>query len=247
MRNALPPLIVAIVLVAGWQLLHVLAGADSISGPVETVASLARMMDTARFWLDVGETAQAFLWALLLSMAFGILLGVVLGLSRPAGDAVEPILVTFYSLPKVTLYPLVLLAFGLGMSAKVAFGVMHGLVPITLLTRNAISQLKPVYLRTAKVMRLSPVQVAWRIVLPAIVPDLLAGIRIGLSLSLLGVLIGEMFASKRGLGFAAVNAMGLGDIKTILAIGIFLAVFAVAANSGMLLLERTLRHKSAAR
>ena len=247
MRNALPPLIVAIVLVAGWQLLHVLAGADSISGPVETVASLVRMMDTARFWLDVGETAQAFLWALLLSMAFGILLGVVLGLSRPAGDAVEPILVTFYSLPKVTLYPLVLLAFGLGMSAKVAFGVMHGLVPITLLTRNAISQLKPVYLRTAKVMRLSPVQVAWRIVLPAIVPDLLAGIRIGLSLSLLGVLIGEMFASKRGLGFAAVNAMGLGDIKTILAIGIFLAVFAVAANSGMLLLERTLRHKSAAR
>ena len=247
MRNALPPLIVAIVLVAGWQLLHVLAGADSISGPVETVASLARMMGTPRFWLDVGETAQAFLWALLLSMAFGILLGVVLGLSRPAGDAIEPILVTFYSLPKVTLYPLVLLAFGLGMSAKVAFGVMHGLVPITLLTRNAISQLKPVYLRTAKVMRLSPAQAAWRIVLPAIVPDLLAGIRIGLSLSLLGVLIGEMFASKRGLGFAAINAMGLGDIKTILAIGIFLAVFAVAANSGMLLLERTLRHKSAAR
>jgi NitT/TauT family transport system permease protein len=247
MRNALPPLIVAIALVAGWQLLHVLAGSDSISAPVETVASLVRMMGTPHFWLDVGETAQAFLWALLLSMAFGILLGVVLGLSRPAGDAIEPILVTFYSLPKVTLYPLVLLAFGLGMSAKVAFGVMHGLVPITLLTRNAISQLKPVYLRTAKVMRLSPAQAAWRIVLPAIVPELVAGIRIGLSLSLLGVLIGEMFASKRGLGFAAINAMGLGDIKTILAIGIFLAVFAVAANGAMLLLERSLRHKSAAR
>jgi NitT/TauT family transport system permease protein len=44
-----------------------------------------------------------------------------------------------------------------------------------------------------------------------------------------------------------VSAMGLGDIKTILAIGVFLAAFAVAANSGMLFLERTLRHKSAAR
>ena len=247
MRNAWPPLIVAIALVTGWQLLHVMAGSDSISSPVETVAFLAKMMSTDRFWLDVGETGLAFLWALLLSMAFGILLGVVFGLSRATGDAVEPILVTFYSLPKVTLYPLVLLAFGLGMSAKVAFGVMHGLVPITLLTRNAISQLKPVYLRTAKVMRLTPRQIAWRIVLPAIVPELVAGTRIGLSLSLLGVLIGEMFASKRGLGFAAINAMGLGDIKTILAIGIFLAAFAVIANSGMLFLERTLRHRSAAR
>jgi NitT/TauT family transport system permease protein len=247
MRNALPPLVVAIALLIGWQLLHAAAGSDSISSPTETVAFLARMMGTARFWLDVGETGRAFLWALLLSMAFGILLGVILGLSRAAGEAVEPILVTFYALPKVTLYPLVLLAFGLGMSAKVAFGVMHGLVPITLLTRNAISQLKPVYLQTAKVMRLTRTEVALRVVLPAIFPELVAGTRIGFSLSLLGVLIGEMFASKRGLGFAAVSAMGLGDIKTILAIGIFLAAFAVAANSAMLFLERTLRHKSAAR
>jgi NitT/TauT family transport system permease protein len=247
MRNVLPPLTLAIVFLIAWQLLHAVAKSDSISSPAETIAFLARMMGTIRFWQDVAETGLAFLWALLLSMVFGILLGVVLGLSRPTGDAVEPILLAFYSLPKVTLYPLVLLAFGLGMSAKVAFGVMHGLVPITLLTRNAISQLRPVYLRSAQVMRLTRTQVAFKVVLPAIFPELVAGTRIGFSLSLLGVLIGEMFASKRGLGFAAVSAMGLGDIKTILAIGVFLAAFAVSANSGMLFLERTLRHKSAAR
>jgi len=247
MRNALPPLVVALAFLAGWQLLHGMAGADTISSPAETVAFLARMMGTAHFWLDVGETGVAFLWALLLSMAFGIFLGVVLGLSSTAGEVVEPILVNFYALPKVTLYPLVLLAFGLGMSAKVAFGVMHGLVPIALLTRNAVTQLKPVYWRTAKVMRLTSAEVAFRVILPAIVPELVAGTRIGFSLSLLGVLIGEMFASKRGLGFAAVNAMGLGDIRTILAIGTFLAVFAVVANSGMLCLERALRHRSAGR
>jgi len=247
LRTLLPPLTMAAVFLIGWQLLHVLAKSDEISSPVETVALLVRMMETVRFWQDVAETGLAFVWALLLSMAFGTALGIVLGLSRPTGDAVEPILVAFYSLPKVTLYPLVLLAFGLGMSAKVAFGVMHGLVPITLLTRNAISQLKPVYLRSAQVMRLTRAQVALKVVLPAIFPELVAGTRIGFSLSLLGVLIGEMFASKRGLGFAAVSAMGLGDIKTILAIGVFLAAFAVAANSGMLMLERSLRHKSAGR
>ena len=62
----------------------------------------------------------------------------------------------FYTIPKVTLYPVVLLMFGLGMSAKVAFGVMHGLVPVTLLTLGAVRNLPPTLLRTARVLRLPP-------------------------------------------------------------------------------------------
>ncbi len=247
MRQSLPPIVVGLVLLGCWQLVHRLAGSDTVTSPAATLAFLARMMGTARFWQDVGETGLAFLWALLLSIAFGTALGVVLGLSRPAGEVLEPILVSFYALPKVTLYPLVLLAFGLGMSARVAFGVMHGLVPITLLTRNAISQLNPVYWRTARVMRLGRADTICRIMLPAIVPDLVASIRIGFSLCLLGVLIGEMFASKRGLGFAAMNAMGLGDIRTILAIGVFVAAFAIAANTLLLAVERAVRNRSGAR
>ena len=70
----------------------------------------------------------------------------------------------------------------------------------------------------------------------------MAGVRIGFSLSLLGVIIGEMFASKRGLGFAAMNAMGLGDIPGIMAIGIFLAGFAVVSNVALLAIEKKIRN-----
>jgi NitT/TauT family transport system permease protein len=247
MRHLLPPLLVGILLLAAWQALHEAGGSTVITAPAETFIFLARLMGTARFMRDVGETGLAFAWALLLSIGLGVTLGIVLGLNRISGEVIEPLLVTFYALPKVTLYPLVLLAFGLGMSARVAFGVMHGLVPITLMTRNAITQLKPVYWRSAKVMHLSRFSALHHVVLPAILPDLVAAVRIGFSLSLLGVLIGEMFASKRGLGFAAVNAMGLGDIRTIMAIGAFLAVFAVAANTGLLALETAIRHRVANR
>lgn len=241
LRNVLPPIVLAAVLILCWQGLHLATASGAISSPGATLTRLVALMGRSRFWLDVVETGTAFAWALALSIALGIGLGVALALMRPVGEVMEPILVTFYALPKVTLYPLVLLVFGLGMPAKVAFGIMHGLVPITLLTRNAITQLKPVYLRTAKVMRLSAVDVVRSVVLPAIIPELVAGIRIGFSLSLLGVLIGEMFASKRGLGFTAVNAMGLGDLDTIMAIGVFLALFAVLANAGLLSLERAIR------
>ncbi len=205
------------------------------------------MTMTSHFWLDAAETGTAFSYALTLSIACGVLLGAVLGLNRTSGEILEPILVTFYALPKVTLYPLVLLVFGLGMSAKVAFGVMHGLVPITLMTRNAIGQLKPVYWRTAMALKLGPIQTIRTVVFPAILPELLAGVRIGFSLSLLGVLIGEMFASKRGLGYAAINAMGLGDVTAIMAIGIFLAVSAIAANYVLLSIENGFRNRSSVR
>jgi NitT/TauT family transport system permease protein len=106
-------------------------------------------------------------------------------------------------------------------------------------------QLKPVYLRTAQALRLSPAQVATTIALPAVLPEVMAGARLGFSLSLLGVLIGEMFASKRGLGFAAVNAMGLGDGTRIMAIGVFLSVCAISINFMLLEIESAIRHRSA--
>ena len=67
---------------------------------------------------------------------------------------VEPVLGAFYALPKVTLYPVVLLLFGLGGAAKVAFGVMHGLIPIGLVTMAAVLEVRPVLLRTGRAMRL---------------------------------------------------------------------------------------------
>ena len=57
-------------------------------------------------------------------------------------------LVALYSIPKITLYPILLLAFGLGMSAKVAFGAIHGIIPVALFTLNAVRNIKPILLKT---------------------------------------------------------------------------------------------------
>ena len=138
---------------------------------------------------------------------------------------------------------LALTLFGLGLSSKVAFGVMHGLIPILLFTMNAIRQMRPVYLRTAGTLRLTPIQSLVHVLLPAILPEVVAGVRLGFALTLLGVLIGEMFASQRGLGYMAVNAMGLGDIPTIMAVALLITIIAVTCNSLMLMLDKKLQHR----
>jgi len=92
--------------------------------------------------------------------------------------------------------------------------------------------MKPVYLRTSKVLRLTPLQTAATIVLPAILPEVMSG-HAWLSLTLLGVLIGEMFASRRGSAFSSPTRSGSATIATIMAVAVLLAVFAVAANAAL--------------
>jgi NitT/TauT family transport system permease protein len=227
-------------IVATWQLLYWVAGDIALTSPASTAVNLWKLLGTTRFWEHAAETGRAFAFAVTISLFGGVALGVILGVNRTSGVVSEPILIAFYSLPKVTLYPLVLLCFGLGMSAKVAFGAMHGLVPVTIFTMKAIMQIKPVLWRTAHAMRLTTRQTALTIALPAVLPDVISGARLGFSLTLLGVLIGEMFASQRGLGFLIMSAMGLGDIATIMAVAVFLSAFAIAANALLLWLDHAI-------
>jgi NitT/TauT family transport system permease protein len=235
--------IVILACIAIWQSLYLYVGDSALASPLQTIEKLSVLLRNGDFWTHVTETGRAFVLALLIAVLGGISLGVILGLGRLAGDVAEPILVTLYSVPKIVLYPLVLLCFGLGMSAKVAFGVMHGLIPITLFSMNAIRQMKPVYRRTSQVLRLTTLQTALTVIVPAILPEIISGVRLGFSLTLLGVLIGEMFASQRGLGFLLTSAINLGQIDTIMAIALLLTVFAIACNTLMMMFDRHLAHR----
>jgi NitT/TauT family transport system permease protein len=234
---------VAIVLVvlAIWEALFAYAGDVAITPPLATFRYAAGLLDSATFWPNVGATMLAFAYALLISAVAGVALGLWLGLRRFAGDVAEPVLVALYTIPKVTLYPVMLLVFGLGLSAKVAFGVIHGMVPIVLFTLGAVKTLPPVYLRSARALRLTAMQTGWRVLLPAVLPEVVSGLRIGFSVTLLGVLIGEMFASQRGLGFLIINGISSHNVRMTTAVTLLVMLFAVGANGLMLMLDRRMQ------
>jgi len=229
-------------LLALWQVVHWAVGPDVVSSPWATIVRAWQLIGTAAFWGHAAATATAFGLASLIAIAAGVALGLWLGLRRFAGDVADPVLGTLYSVPKITLYPLILLAFGLGVSAKIAFGVIHGLFPIAIFTMNAIRNVAPVFRRTALVMRLGPLATAATIMAPAALPEILAGIRIGVALTLLGTLIGELFAATSGLGFALIRAMDVHAVADILAITMLIFMFAASVNAILGLIERRARH-----
>ncbi|MFW5679953.1 MAG: ABC transporter permease [Pseudomonadota bacterium] len=235
-------LVLALLLI--WQGLHLLAGDVAVTAPLPTLAHLGDLLASPTFWPHVAETTSALLWALVISLFGGLVVGTALGGHRLSGEVAEPILVALYSLPKITLYPVVLLLFGLGIEAKIAFGALHGIIPVTIFAMNAVRNVRPVYLRSARAMRLGPWQTATRVLVPATVPEIVTGFRIGFALTMLGVLIGELFASQRGLGFLLLKAMERNDVLTILALAVLLFTFATAVSLALLWLDKRLHHRT---
>lgn len=242
--SVLDQALVAVVLVVAWQLLFLLVGDVAIASPLQAVRHVARLFQNEAFWGNVQATARAFGYSFAIASVAGVVLGLALGFHRFSGRVAEPILTSIYTVPKVTLYPLVLLVFGLGIPAKVAFGVMHGLLPAVLFTMGAVRAMNPVHRKTARVLSLTPLQTAVHILAPAVIPEIATGLRVCFSLTLLGVLVGEMFASRQGLGFMIVNSINTHDVNTITAVILLLISFAVVANAALLAVDRFLHSRA---
>lgn len=240
MSRKLDPLWLVLAALAVWQLLYLRIGSEGIASPVQTFARIGSLFHSSQFWNNAAATGEAFGLAVLIALVSGTAIGLVLGLFQTAGEVSDPILNALSSLPKITLYPIILLFFGLGLPARVAFGTIHAIFPLIILTMNGVRTVRPVIRKTAKVMRLSASETIRTVLLPAALPEIFTGLRIGLALALLGTLVGEMFASDRGLGFMLMQGVDRQDSATILAITVLLFAIAVFGGMGLLAIDKRL-------
>ena len=233
-------LIVGLLLV--WEMAYLVVGEVALRSPGQTIQFLYKLMQTDLFWLHLADSLKAFGVALAIAVALGLLIGFALGLHRLSGDAMEPMLVALYSIPKITLYPIILLAFGIGISAKIAFGAIHGIIPVAIFTLSAVRTIKPILIKTGRVLKLGPIVMVREILFPAAVPEIFTGIRVGFSLTLIGTVLGEMFAAQRGLGYLLMSAISLYNIDLIMAVTFLLVLLAATVNTLLLVIDRRLHH-----
>jgi NitT/TauT family transport system permease protein len=240
LRNAV---MLLVVLAAIWQALFLWVGETALASPVATLRYASRLVTSEAFYPHLRDTMAAFVAGYALAVVLGLAVGCWLGFHRLSGEVMEPMVVAVYSLPKVTLYPILLLAFGLGISAKIAFGTLHGVVPIILFTLSAVRNVRPVLVKTGRVLRLTPLRMATSILFPAALPEIFTGLRVGFSLTLIGTLLAEMFASQRGLGFLLMNGIGLHNVELIMAITVLVVAFAAAMSTLLLAIDHRLHRR----
>jgi NitT/TauT family transport system permease protein len=239
-RNGL--LLVA-ALVALWQALYWWVGDVALSSPLATLRYTAHLVTGETFGAHLADTMRAFAIAYALSVVLGLLAGFWLGFDRLSGDTLEPMVAAVYAVPKLTLYPILLLAFGLGLSAKVAFGVLHGVIPIILFTLAAVRNTRPILIKTGHVLKLSRSQMVRWILFPAAIPEIFTGLRVGFALTLIGCLLAEMFASQRGLGYLLMTGIGLHNVELVMSVTLLIVVFAASVSVLLLQIDARLHRR----
>lgn len=216
-----------------------------LASPVEVAVSLYQQSAdgslAANLWATVVRLAIGFM----LAMALGIPTGLILGASSRLYVAIEVPLDFFRSLPVMAVFPLFLLAFGLGDPAKIAITTWTGALIIIINTMYGVRTAKADRQAAAKVFGASRVQVFTKVILPDALPQIVAGLRISVSLCLIVVVVSEMFmGTKVGIGMTIYNAGLLYDTPKMLA-GILVAgLLGYLVNKLFVVAERRIVHWS---
>jgi NitT/TauT family transport system permease protein len=169
---------------------------------------------------------------LMAAVVFGIALGIAMARIRAIGLAVEPILLLVYPVPKPALIPLFMIWLGIGDFSKIAVIALGCLLPVVTATYNGARSVDPVLLWSARARGTSERRLLWRVVLPAIVPHIAAGVRTAIAISIIILVSSEFLSAQEGLGYLISSYGGVGADDAMLAVVVYLAAIGYLLDRG---------------
>jgi ABC-type nitrate/sulfonate/bicarbonate transport system permease component len=185
-----------------WELAAALRWVNPFfsSSPRLVSIALTEYAASGEMLRDMSLSLQEFLLGMGLSIVVGIPLGVILGWYRYPYAWLNPFVSALYATPRISFAPLIIIWFGIGLASKVFLVFFGALFPILLNTMVAFRTLDPDLVRAARSFRASDMQLFRTIALPASVPIILTGVRLGIGRGLIGMIVGEFYASTAGVG-----------------------------------------------
>ena len=172
-----------------------------VSNPSRIVAAFIGQWQSGDLLGDLRVSLVEFLVGFGLSLVVGIALGIAMGLSRLTEYAVDPFVWFLYASPLIAFYPLIIVWLGFGFTTVVAVTFLLSVVSIVVNTMAGVHSVDAQLVRAVRAFGGGRRDVILKVILPAAVPLILAGVRIGLGRALHGVVLGEMFSSNAGLGY----------------------------------------------
>jgi ABC-type nitrate/sulfonate/bicarbonate transport system permease component len=187
---------------AVWEVAaHTVLDPDFMSPPSAIAMALPEILSDGKLVNAILVSLYELIMAFAVSIVAGVLIGAAIGLHKFTLRSALPLVLLVYSIPQVTILPLFVMYFGIGPASKIAFGVSHGIFPIILNVIAGAQTIEPQHLTAARSMGANRRQLLRRVVLPHMVPSLFTGLRLGMSATLLGVLLAELYVSTGGIGY----------------------------------------------
>ena len=189
--------------VAIWEILtRLLLENELLIPPPSSVArSFWRLLISGQLNKHFAATLLEFTYGFSTACVIGVVIGYFMGMYKWFDEVMDPWIATLYSIPIITVVPLIIIWCGIGMISKVIVVFKITAVAIILNTAAGIKNLDSVWLELAKSLRLSAWETTYKIRLPGALPYIITGMRLGVGRALLGVVVAELMASNAGLGY----------------------------------------------
>jgi len=186
-----------------WEMTTRLAGnSDLIAPPSSIVRALfADVLPDAEIRRAIALMLFEVVSAYALAIAGGLALGLGIGSTGLSRRSLFPIVLLLYAIPQVVLLPLFTLGFGIGPAAKIAFGFSHGVFPVLVNVVAGMRNVNPLYLKAAQSMGARRADIIRNLIFPHMVASFFAGLRLAMTMTLLGVILAELYVSTAGVGY----------------------------------------------
>ena len=173
-----------------------------------------------------------------LAIIGGLAIGLAVGSTNFSRRSLYPIILLLYAIPQAVLLPLFTLGFGIGPAAKIAFGFSHGVFPVIVNVVAGMRNVNPHYLRAAHSMGASRSDIIRNVIFPHMVASFFTGLRLAMTMTLLGVILAELYVSTSGVGYFTKLFAETFDPSPLFALIGALALMAIGLNEIVRVIER---------
>ncbi len=192
-----------IALLVLWQVLSWLKVLDArfIPSPITIFEGGVVLIRSGELWTHLGASLWRLAGGFLLGTIPGIIIGLVMGLSRYARAALDPIVAATYPIPKIAILPLIMLFFGIGEASKIVIVAIAVVYLVLINTMVGVMTIDPIYFDVAKAYKAPWRKLFTRVIIPGALPLIFAGLRLSLGVSLIVIVSAEFVAARSGIGY----------------------------------------------
>lgn len=210
------------------------------SFPSEILIDLFEFSLSGELFRHVGITLREAYLGLFYGSVAGIVLGVLFSQFPTSGRIFVPVIAAVQGIPQLTLAPLYILWFGIGLKSKVALAGLMVFFNVFFATYNAIKNIDQKLIESATLLGANKTQILWHVVIPTSMPWIMTGIRIGASICMVGAIIGEYIGASGGLGYMVTYASAFFQIKRVMSCIVVLLVIGLLVTTVLERFERYL-------
>jgi len=238
-----------VVFLAAWQWGPGLFGIPSFIVPPLTMVAdeFVRAWQINHLLFHTSVTAAEVLVGFLLGSLLGAFVGYLLGMSPTAEFALSPYILALQIAPKVAFAPLFILWMGFTVYPKILVAILIVFFPVMVNVLTAIRGVDPDLVNLARAFKATRAQIFWKIEFPSSMPPMFAGLRIGSTLAVVGVVVGELVGGNRGLGYLLTFGEGQANTPMVFVSIVMLTVVGGIAYLAVILIERRVLHYLPAR